>query len=266
MSDKEDANSRRAARPSTPPFRGPANPAGRSPLTPAAGGSKAVPGQPFAPPAGGRPATPAAGSRKRATPAAGAAQPPAAAPSPTPAYGSPPPASVIATLQSIAEFTIVNETAPGTDVADEPGSRSEPRAAYEAPRATEASFDQTVADGAHTVDFAAHAPVSSEQSDREPEVVAMETGTAAFDEHQTTLDRPEPAHADMPVAGSADPMVDDHAASDSDAASHWMAAARLEALAGRLRAGELELLPVHSDMGTPAVLAAVLAALLRNEG
>ena len=148
MSDSEDANSRRAARPSTPPFRGPAGPASRPPLTPPAPASGKVPGAtpgpggsrtpvaPFAvPPAGsrGRPATPGRDARKPAptpsenasgtravTPPAGETVPemPTRPRTPTdseaaaiPSYGSAPPPSIAATLKSISEFTIVEEPA-----------------------------------------------------------------------------------------------------------------------------------------------------------
>ena len=147
MPDSEDANSRRAARPSTPPFRGPAGPGARPPLTPPSPGSSKVPGPtsgqpasrtpvaPFVvPPAGarGRPATPSRNAGNPiSTPPKGTPGPRAATPAgearirpdtstrpravddseaaAIPAYGSAPPASVAATLKSISEFTIVEE-------------------------------------------------------------------------------------------------------------------------------------------------------------
>ena len=144
MSDSEDANSRRAARPTTPPFRGPGGAGPRPPLTPPAPGAGKLPGSapgqagsrtpvaPFAiPPAGsrGRPATPGRDAQRtpstpaggaRATPATGGAIPEASARPQTPtdaevaaipSYGSAPPPSVAATLKSISEFTIVEEPA-----------------------------------------------------------------------------------------------------------------------------------------------------------
>src|SRR5688500_470568 len=88
MSDSDDTNSRRAARPSSPPFRGPAGPGSRPPLTPAPGTTGAAPsgtpgkgsakqGSPaplaLPPTAGrGRPATPSQGGRRpAATPGPG---------------------------------------------------------------------------------------------------------------------------------------------------------------------------------------------------
>lgn len=170
MSDNEDPNARRAGRPSTPPFRGPAGPAGRPPLTPPAGGPgsapKATPGQgspkpapaaPFAlPPAGprSRPATPAQGQRRPAVTPASGELPPAtstpraktATPSESeleaiPAYGSAPPKSVAATLKSISEFTIVEEAAaPAQAEAQPEASVTEPQpessTTYEAPTVT----------------------------------------------------------------------------------------------------------------------------------
>lgn len=158
MSDNEDPNARRAARPSTPPFRGPAGPAGRPPLAPQAGGQGGTPaapkpgaarhgsGAPFAlPPAGPRrPATPAQGSRQPAATPPGTqpaprptpARPASATPSEAdiaaiPAYGSAPPPSVAATLKSISEFTIVEEPAEAP-VAPEQA----PSSGYEPPTLT----------------------------------------------------------------------------------------------------------------------------------
>ncbi len=171
MSDSEDNNSRRAARPSTPPFRGPAGPAARPPLTPPASPAAIGPAKgpqrppsaaPFAlPPAGAkpRPATPAQGARRPApTPPGPAAAPPAARqPAVTPirprtpreteiaaipAYGSAPPPSVAATLKSISEFTIVEEPAPtetsaiGPSASAPSAEQDQGTAGYEAPTIT----------------------------------------------------------------------------------------------------------------------------------
>lgn len=166
MSDNEDANARRAARPSTPPFRGPAGPAGRPPLAPHTGspGSapKATPSQgsprppsaaPFAvPPAGprNRPSTPPQGQRRPAVTPSPADLPSSATTQPTtagapteaelaaiPAYGSAPPKSVAATLKSISEFTIVEEAAEPAAAEPPP----EASATYEAPTVTARTGD-----------------------------------------------------------------------------------------------------------------------------
>lgn len=263
MSDNEDPNSRRPARPSTPPFRGPAGPAGRSPLTPPTGGNKPVPTQPFAPPGASRPATPAAGSRRRPTPTPPVStqrreEPTGASGS---AYGSPPPASVAATLKSISEFTIVNTpdtAAPPAQAVSSPtldgglsphlavgsvteaSSQHQGRTSYEPPMATEAEFDYGLDDSVSVVDSLGVNQESREGSRADASGLSEAEGQQADGQQ-------------MEVEASRVPMFD---------SMEVLAADHLDDIARQLRAGELTVPHIDASAGTPAVLAAVLAALL----
>ena len=223
MSDSEDANSRRAARPSTPPFRGPAGPASRPPLTPPGSGAGKLPGPPpgqggartpvapFAvPPAGarGRPATPVKDARSpaptptdesRATPPAegGSRETPPRPRTPTdseaaaiPAYGSAPPPSIAATLKSISEFTIVEEPADS-----ETASAGDDR--YEPPTVTaRAADDETAASGNHD-DFVATAP--GHDALWIPAPVQEPAGDAAADQGESHAAGPDEPLYDNPT-------------------------------------------------------------------
>lgn len=322
MSDSEDANSRRPQRPSTPPFRGPASPAGKPPLTPPAGGSRAVPSrtpgvpgsravpaQPVMPPPaspGGRPATPSQGARRpAATPARPAATPSRTPPS-APAYGTAPPASVAATLQSIGEFTIVEAPDQGTAAdATAPDEPPRERLAYDAPsmrerRGEDASgnpeFEDRPADGTDGFDESADTQVALAggtepwpSNDADSEAAVEEGGgpEGAFESVAITSADPEAGDAAHFSSGSwsADEAEGAPFEERSDASPHrpgdvaesgfasaardvdtsaGLAAASLEEIARQLRSGEVRVGAIDSMAEAPAILAAVLAAMLAH--
>lgn len=333
MSDNEDQSSRRPARPSTPPFRGPAGPAGgRPPLTPSGAGNRAVPGsskagQPFIPPgAARRPATPARGGapsqpaapRRPVTPAA----PP---PNETPAYGSPPPPSVAKTLQSIAEFTIVESAEPDAQSAGAEGQRRD----YVAPRVTPGDEESPMSSAAASMFDAPEAADPSaieDGSQHMPTIARFEGGDASeqvdpdltADSYATESASPRNAGQRESIADEesgdvsafADPGIETTAFDADVQSSGWVEddgggesaewsgttvegsepagwesqhapplagpfgsssqgdaermAACLEDVARRIREGGLDIPAPGEAAGQPAILAAVLAAMLRR--
>ena len=241
MSDSDETNSRRAARPSTPPFRGPAGPGPRPPLSPPAGGSGSPgtagkgPAKPVTPALGnpptgagrGRPATPVQGARRRGvtpaqgapgtagpTPPAGTRVPsmapregPAADPAAAiPSYGSAAPPSVAATLKSISEFTIVEDVEEGA------GSKSAGgKAAYEPPTASARAGSLRGEDvdslgGEVSAEEAAWAPGPSDEASDSAEAAlfdtSADTGASSGDADPTERASEADRLFDTPALGS----------------------------------------------------------------